>query len=524
MAEGSICLQELPSERNLTHAYENPDKQGEIIPPPLEEIKLPQTPTPLGDSAQVEKDTVILKVREDSYKERTMQEVHWACPETSNVKATVPQTPPRAKTFPSRTPPRPPKCSPFRLAYCTPPPHTPPRTVHNPYKMTTPSPHCSPFVRSSPKQQRTPTRTRLAIQQQNRLSAMQKYGSPSDISQSLSPYSQNISSITTTPESLQASLSPSYSQVSEGSYAPPASAFNSAQLAAQLLQVNMQCAPELPPSLQQSTQYSATQAAYSSLILTPEGRQALSQLQMLCPSLAAAATSAGYFQDQSRIGTYNLDSLQVSALQPLLSSLVSTPTTQAPSNSSSTPQQTQQQVANKIFVLVEFKRGRTVQYQSTFFPQKGDYVICDGDNGEDVGQVVQTFIAPANSVPVVNNSLAANRNSNGEEVDPSTGCHIYPRILRLANTKEVSYRLSSQTQAEAKCIEVARNKVQEHGLDMAIVDAEYQFDRKKLTFYYDAGERVDFRELVRDLYKIYRARIWMSKTRFQDDSRDSAEK
>ena len=44
---------------------------------------------------------------------------------------------------------------------------------------------------------------------------------------------------------------------------------------------------------------------------------------------------------------------------------------------------------------------------------------------------------------------------------------------------------------------------------MTVVDAEYQFDRNKLTFFFEAEGRIDFRELVRDLFSIYKTRIWM---------------
>jgi hypothetical protein len=44
---------------------------------------------------------------------------------------------------------------------------------------------------------------------------------------------------------------------------------------------------------------------------------------------------------------------------------------------------------------------------------------------------------------------------------------------------------------------------------MHVVDAEYQFDRHKLTFFFEADTRIDFRELVRDLFSIYKTRIWM---------------
>ena len=44
---------------------------------------------------------------------------------------------------------------------------------------------------------------------------------------------------------------------------------------------------------------------------------------------------------------------------------------------------------------------------------------------------------------------------------------------------------------------------------MKLVDAEYQFDRKKLIFYYSTSRRIDFRDLVRELFRIYKTRIWM---------------
>lgn len=44
---------------------------------------------------------------------------------------------------------------------------------------------------------------------------------------------------------------------------------------------------------------------------------------------------------------------------------------------------------------------------------------------------------------------------------------------------------------------------------MKILDTEYQFDRNKLTITYIADNRVDFREMVRDLYSKFKTRIWM---------------
>lgn len=54
-----------------------------------------------------------------------------------------------------------------------------------------------------------------------------------------------------------------------------------------------------------------------------------------------------------------------------------------------------------------------------------------------------------------------------------------------------------------------RYKVLERGLPMSVLDAEYQFDRHKLTFFFEAEKRIDFRELVSELFSLYKTRIWM---------------
>ena len=54
---------------------------------------------------------------------------------------------------------------------------------------------------------------------------------------------------------------------------------------------------------------------------------------------------------------------------------------------------------------------------------------------------------------------------------------------------------------------------------MKLVDAEYQSDRNKLTFYFTADKRVDFRELVKDLAAIYRTRIELRQIGVRDEAR-----
>lgn len=49
----------------------------------------------------------------------------------------------------------------------------------------------------------------------------------------------------------------------------------------------------------------------------------------------------------------------------------------------------------------------------------------------------------------------------------------------------------------------------ERRLPMRVLDAEYQFDRHKLTFFFEAEQRIDFRDLVSELFSQYKTRIWM---------------
>eukprot|EP00672_Neobodo_designis_P021587 CAMPEP_0174850816 /NCGR_PEP_ID=MMETSP1114-20130205/21151_1 /TAXON_ID=312471 /ORGANISM="Neobodo designis, Strain CCAP 1951/1" /LENGTH=410 /DNA_ID=CAMNT_0016085303 /DNA_START=194 /DNA_END=1426 /DNA_ORIENTATION=+ len=146
-------------------------------------------------------------------------------------------------------------------------------------------------------------------------------------------------------------------------------------------------------------------------------------------------------------------------------------------------------------VLVEFKRQRVLQYDSDFYVAPGEHVVVGGDRGEDIGLVTYSWTSagPGSAPPTPFKSR-----------EQGTG-----KVLRVATTMEVGQLQGVQAELEKRAKEVAQLKVQEHQLPMAIVDAEYQFDRKKLTFFYQSQHRLDFRVLVRDLYKTFRARIWM---------------
>jgi hypothetical protein len=62
-------------------------------------------------------------------------------------------------------------------------------------------------------------------------------------------------------------------------------------------------------------------------------------------------------------------------------------------------------------------------------------------------------------------------------------------------------------------------KVKTHGLVMKLTDAEWQFDKRKLTIYFTADKRVDFRALVRDLAATFRARIELKQIGVRDEAK-----
>ena len=72
---------------------------------------------------------------------------------------------------------------------------------------------------------------------------------------------------------------------------------------------------------------------------------------------------------------------------------------------------------------------------------------------------------------------------------------------------------------EKEALEICEKKIAEHGLEMKLVDAECNFEGNKLTFYFTAENRVDFRELVKDLAGIFRTRIELRQIGVRDETK-----
>lgn len=141
--------------------------------------------------------------------------------------------------------------------------------------------------------------------------------------------------------------------------------------------------------------------------------------------------------------------------------------------------------------IIEFESKRLDIGFTTEKVFPGTYVILEADRGEDCGKIkFQTTLERYTGL--------LETYSLNDEIVPK-------RILRIATNEDLKVLVKKkELESEALRYCVTRNY-----LDMEIVSCEYQWDMKKLTFFFVSNDRVDFRELVKDLYKTYKTRIWM---------------
>ena len=92
------------------------------------------------------------------------------------------------------------------------------------------------------------------------------------------------------------------------------------------------------------------------------------------------------------------------------------------------------------------------------------------------------------------------------------------RSLRKANPADEHHHKQNQLKRKEAMI-VCAKMIDSHKLDMKLVDVEYTFDNTKLLFYFTSDERVDFRELVKELASYFRCRIELRQMGVRDEAR-----
>jgi cell fate regulator YaaT (PSP1 superfamily) len=153
---------------------------------------------------------------------------------------------------------------------------------------------------------------------------------------------------------------------------------------------------------------------------------------------------------------------------------------------------------NSKLVEVVFKGERRAIYRDRNEIEilEGEFVIVEAERGQDMGKASLV------------GSLVKLKRGKGETRS----------IIRKASESDIETYKKNQDK-ENSSFNVCRDKIKDYNLDMKLVDVEMQFDGSKITFYFTAAQRVDFRELVKDLASIYRTRIELRQIGVRDEAK-----
>jgi cell fate regulator YaaT (PSP1 superfamily) len=149
------------------------------------------------------------------------------------------------------------------------------------------------------------------------------------------------------------------------------------------------------------------------------------------------------------------------------------------------------------YIVVEFKGHRREIVGNPYeFPYKqGDIAVTEADRGQDAGEVrcIHKSLPPDAEKPEYN-------------------------VLRKATIQDIQ-RIDRLREYELQTIAICRKKIAFHKLPMKLSEAECRFDGLKLTFFFTAEGRVDFRDLVRDLAGTFRTRIELRQIGARDETK-----
>jgi len=150
------------------------------------------------------------------------------------------------------------------------------------------------------------------------------------------------------------------------------------------------------------------------------------------------------------------------------------------------------------YFVIKFKAERKNIYftkKNTYF-RPGDRVIVEADKGIDLG--------------LISYKKVIKQENEGDE--------HYFKIKHHCSSEDLE-KESKNRDKEKNAFRYCFDKIIGHKLDMKLVDVEYQFDGKKITFFFTADNRVDFRSLVKDLASNYGTRIELRQIGVRDVAR-----
>jgi cell fate regulator YaaT (PSP1 superfamily) len=156
------------------------------------------------------------------------------------------------------------------------------------------------------------------------------------------------------------------------------------------------------------------------------------------------------------------------------------------------------------FAEISFKGNRKAYFGYTNLDLRPDlHVIVEADQGRDLGKVTAV------------GAIAERKcsSSNGGCATPAPE----KKVLRIAHSDDIGKSQTLRKDEDRVRVE-ARKLVTKHQLSMKVTDAEWQFDRNRLTVYFTAEKRVDFRQLVRALASKFKARIQLKQIGVRDEA------
>ncbi|MFH0731424.1 MAG: stage 0 sporulation family protein [Candidatus Omnitrophota bacterium] len=127
----------------------------------------------------------------------------------------------------------------------------------------------------------------------------------------------------------------------------------------------------------------------------------------------------------------------------------------------------------------------------------GAYVIIEADRGLDYGQILSEA------------ELVLDEKKLKEEL---------PRAVRIADQADIN-KIKENREKIKEVMKTCDGKIIQHKLNMKLIKGEFSFDCSKIIFYFTAEERIDFRELVKDLAKMFKARIELKQVGVRDEAK-----
>ncbi|GME97840.1 unnamed protein product [[Candida] boidinii] len=193
-----------------------------------------------------------------------------------------------------------------------------------------------------------------------------------------------------------------------------------------------------------------------------------------------------------------------------------------------------------LLQLLQLMKNHQVQIQI----QVQDLIIIDGDRGKDLVMVLKPVIDfrfallfnylkkklhlkslefgnssgsnPNNNHNNNNRNGHHNNNNNNNNIQKQSIINEDENFITLPNKQVLSFakpqeltQLTNKYNDELMALKICLNYVSSLNLDLIIKNVEFQFDKKKLIIYYYCLRRLDFRGFIKELFKIYKTRIWL---------------